>query len=259
MFFYITLHEIETSSVRDHRFDPFNRKAELYQTWHLAEIEPVDSGDDESFWARQGFSVRGAPYSGTQFRSEESRTVVDPQITFAVPQTTFDRDRLTLQFDLHFWESDRRRDTQKVRALFADQTLDYLTDAFDKLGKDDKAARKALNQWIDSNWKDIVTGLVGAAAPAAAGVMSNYNLLPLLEILVKMAAAEGDDYHGMQRYLIDFERTDNDDDSFRWRAYTPSAEGKWRRGTGKEALKTRMSDASGKTSYATELRVRVVD
>lgn len=130
--------------MKDHPAAPFNRAVELYQTWHLCSLDPLVPDDAEPLakWARQGFSVRGAPDNGTSFRCE-SITVVDPQITFGLSDAALeDGTRTRHRFDVHYWESDGS--TEKVRSVFSNTTLNYLRRAWELAKEDEKKAKAAL-------------------------------------------------------------------------------------------------------------------
>ena len=259
MFFYITLHKIEALKVKDHPWDPFNRKVELFQTWHLCEIDPVKPPEEDSQvsnWARQGFSVRGAPNSGSSFGNGDIRTVVDPQITFGLPDDLMKvGERRLFRFDVHYWEADQTG-ADKVRALFADSTLSYMTKAWEAAKEDEEKAKEQLASWIKDNWQDIAKGLVGAASPAALGIVSKFNLLELIESLVSLALNQGSDYHQMHRYVFELRGVDG---GLEWRVIAPTSDADFKTGEGSLAVKEDVSDSGGSNLYKTEFRFRVLE
>lgn len=259
MFFYITLHSISTEIVCDKWWDPFNRRVELFQTWRLCELDPLISPADpeqKAHWVRQGFSLRGAPNDGTSFAENESRDVVDPQITFGFPAKLIKEERGGLfRFDVHYWEADNTG-ADKVRALFADSTLSYMTQAWKVANQDEEAAKTELARWLTDNWKEIVTGLIAAAAPAAAGVIAKFNLLQLVEVLGKVALNQGANYHEMHRYIFEIKGTGS---NVRWRVISPTQNYEWVKGEGNTKVVEKVKDAPQDNVYSTEFRFRVVD
>ena len=256
MFFYITLHKINVLGLSDHPADPFNRSIELYQTWHLTALDPLieDENAQRATWARQGFSVRGAPDDGTSFR-KEAITVVDPQITFGFDDAALVNGTKTrYRFDAHYWESDGS--SEKVRSIFSDMTLQYLRRAWDVAKHDEKRAKQVLSQWLDQNWKSVATKLVGAASPAGLGVLSQLNVLPLLDAILDVAKSNGDDYHQMHRFTF---QTVGTGGGLRWRAVSPSQTAPWMEGPGTQRVVERVRDGSGRNQYDVEWRFRVID
>ena len=255
MFFYITLHKINVLALSDHPADPFNRSIELYQTWHLSALDPSSPASGlRGNWARQGFSVRGAPDDGTSFR-RESITVVDPQVTFGFEDAALQRGMQTrYRFDAHYWESDGS--SEKVRSIFSDGTLQYLRRVWEVAKENDQRAKQSLSQWLDENWKKIAMSLVGAASPAALGVVTRFNVLPLLDILVETAKSNGDDYHQMHRFVFETVGTGG---SLRWRVISPSLTPGWLEGPGTQRIVERVRDSNGQNQYDVEWRFRVID
>lgn len=258
MFFYITLHSIMANKVNDHGWDPFNKRVELFQTWHLCELDPLIQSEapaQTAKWARQGFSLRGAPSGGSSFGKNETRDLVDPQITFGFPDELLNENsRALFRFDAHYWEADKKG-AAKVRALFADSTLEYMTNAWKAANQDEEAAKAAVVSWLEQNWQDIVMGLVGVASPAAKGVLSTFNLLPFVELLAKLALNQGSDYHQMQRYIFDLQGTG---DNIKWRVISPSRTYDWITGEGLIKTKEVVQDQRAGNEYETEFRFRVL-
>lgn len=258
MFFYITLHRVTAHQISDHPADPFNRRAELYQTWHLCQLDALieDPTAPIARWARQGFSLRGAPDDGTSYAAGDEIHVVDPQITFGLSEAALEAGkRSRYRFDVHYWESDGSA-TEKVRGAFSDATLNYLEQAWRLAKEDETKALAALEDWFDSNWQDIARKLVGAASPAALGVITSMNLLPLLDAILAFARSNGDDYHQMHRFVLDLRGTGG---SLEWRVVSPSATNEWTVGPGMQRVVEGVRDGSGRNEYETEWRIRVID
>ncbi|MEZ4438917.1 MAG: hypothetical protein R3B72_07500 [Polyangiaceae bacterium] len=261
MFFYITLHAITPHALEDNPHDLFDRRAELYQTWVLTQLEDAENLDSSAKWGRQGFSTRHAPDGATSFRKPdedkpgERVRVIDPQITFALPEKLTKR---TYRFDAHYWESDNGNATKKVRALFADPTLRYMVKAWEAASEDHDKARKHLLEWIDDNWKNIAEGLVAYAVPAAGGVVSRYNILELVEAIVKLAASGADDYHQHHRFIFQIIQ---DGDAPKWRVISPSGDNgtAFKKGYGTQKVVETVRADAGDTRYDVEWRFRLLE
>jgi len=254
VFAHTTLHKITTDTVSDHPFDPFNRKVELYQTWQLAALESLEPGNESSKWARQGFSTRGAPDGAPSFGAGDSRYVVDPQIALGLPKLS-KGERRAYRFDVHYWESDKS--SEKVRAVFSDTTLSYMARAWEVARADEAKALDLLTGWFDENWEGILTGLVGAASPAALGVITKYNVLPLLDALFKYVKNNGDDYHQMHRYVVEYQ---GKSDGLKWQVTSPSrGPSGWMDSPSKHQVVENVSDAANSNQYRAEWVFRVVD
>lgn len=253
MFIQLVLHKIHAIKISDHPFDPFNRRSELYQTWQLAALEEIEPGKESARWARQGFSTRGAPDDGSSFAKGEARDVVDPQISLGLPDLK-EGEVVRYRFDVHYWESDTA--TEKVRGVFSDATLEYMTKAWKAAGEDEAKARKSLGEWLDKNWEGVAKGMITAASPTAAGVLAAYNVLPLLEQLFVFVRSSADDYHQMHRFVLEVRRRDG---AYHFQVTSPSSGASGWFQPGKIGLREPVSDATGDNAYVTEWRFRLID
>ena len=121
MFIQFTLNKVAAEKVYDNPYNPFDTDCELYQTWQLCDLDPLVPSDRRptSNWARQGFSITGAPDDGLSLAEGESRKIDDPHITFCLPELGEGEIR-RFRLDMHWWESDYS--SAKVRGAFTDPT-----------------------------------------------------------------------------------------------------------------------------------------
>jgi hypothetical protein len=220
MFLRFSLHRATAERVGDQPGDPFNRESELYQTWQLCTLDPLDPGDraPKSNWARQGFSVTGAPDDGVGFDDQTRRILDDPSIAFALkPESIVEGQTYVYRLDVHWWESDGS--SEQVRAAFSDATLSVLAKAWRASSEKEKAARAALRSWLGEKPERVVQGAVKATAVTATSwVGLGFNALPLFELIVDALQSQSDDYIAMHRFLIQLTRKDGE---LRWRVIPP--------------------------------------
>jgi hypothetical protein len=220
MFIRFSLHKATAERVGDQPGDPFNRESELYQTWQLCTLDPLDPNDQapKSNWARQGFSVTGAPEDGVGFGDHSHRVLDDPNIAFALkPEAIAEGKTLTYRLDIHWWESDGS--SEQVRAAFSDSTLAVLVKAWKASADKEKAGRAALKSWIDGKSERVVkTAVRAASVTATSWVGMGFNALPLFEMIVDALKSESDDYITMHRFVIELKRADG---NLVWRVIPP--------------------------------------
>lgn len=220
MFIRFSLHKATAERVADQPGDPFNRESELYQTWQLCTLNPLDPSDQapKSNWARQGFSVTGAPDDGVGFNDHSRRVLDDPSIAFALkPEAIVEGQQHTYRLDIHWWESDGS--SEEVRAAFSDSTLGVLVKAWKASADKDKASRAALKSWLNSKSERVVKNAVRTAAVTATSwVGMGFNALPLFELIVDVLKNESDDYIGMHRFVIEMKRENG---NVLWRVIPP--------------------------------------
>ncbi|KYF85768.1 hypothetical protein BE20_09590 [Sorangium cellulosum] len=261
MFMHFTVHEIKAHKVQDHPFDPLNRRVELYQTWHLSEIDPLVPLADRpaSSWSRLGFSTRGGPDDGVSFREGEARTVVDPQIIFGLPDDAFASGKRTrFVIDYHHWESDGS--TAKVRAAFSNSTLAYLLKVWKESHADQAASRARLEGWLKDNWQQVLKGAIAAAGMASSPwVAVGTSILPVVELLVDVAKNNSDEYLDMHRFVVEL-NGEGAPGQTRWRVVPPSGEAPdWVTGQGKQEFVARAADAGGHNKFDVRYAFRMID
>ena len=220
MFLRFSLHKAMAERVGDQPGDPFNRESEFYQTWQLCTLDPLDPGDREpkSNWARQGFSVTGAPQDGVGFNDQTRRILDDPSIAFALkPESIAEGQTYVYRLDVHWWESDGS--SEQVRAAFSDATLNVLVKAWRSSAEHEKAARTALRSWLEGKPERVVQNAVKATAVTATSwVNMGFNALPLFELIVDALQNQADDYIAMHRFLLQMTRKDG---QLLWRVIPP--------------------------------------
>jgi hypothetical protein len=260
MFMHFTIHGIKAWEVQDHPWDPLNTEVELYQTWHLAELEPVDASPKAN-WARQGFSVRGAPDSGTSYSEGQTRIVTDPQITFGLGEHVFKAGaRSCFRLDFHHWESDDGDATEKVRAAFTDNTLKQLVGAWSAAKGDSVRVRAKLEDWIKNNYKNTLkSGIAAAGAATSPWVAAGMDLLPAIELLVDVLKNQGDNFFDMHRFIIAIDGT-GDEKAVKWRVTPPNGVAPaWTTGQGKQDFAVRIENANGKNKLDARYVFRMID
>lgn len=260
MFMHFTIHGIKALKVYDRPFDPFNKGVELYQTWHLSEIEPLVPLADKpaSSFARLGFSTRGGPDGGVSFRAEESMVVVDPQIIFGLPDESFAKDKRTrFVVDYHHWESDNS--TQKIRAAFSNGTLKFLLQVWKDAQGDQAAARAKLDGWLKNNWQEVLNGALAAAGVASSPwVAAGMSVLPLVDLLVDVARHNSDDYIDMHRFVVELSG-EGSAGATRWRVIPPDgAAPEWVTGQGKQEFIARARDGAGRNIFDVRYAFRMI-
>lgn len=220
MFLRFSLHKAKALKVSDHPLDPFNRVSEFYQTWQLSDLEHLEDKDDASVrFARQGFSASGAPDDGVSFDNGQSRVLDDPTIAFVLPELA-DGQKRTYRLDIHYWESDQS--SEKVRAAFTDSTLKVLLKAYAESGQNEAAAKAALSSWLrDNDAKLVKQALAAAAVTEGSWVGVGLALLPLLHLVVDVVKSNSDDYIGLHKFVLQFDKPSGQ--AVRWRLSSPSA------------------------------------
>jgi hypothetical protein len=216
MFFHFCIHQIQAEAIQDHPFDPFDSAIELYQTWHLAQLENIND-TSPSAWARQGSSSRGAPDDGVNVRRGTNLIVTDPQITLGLDDRAITQGHeQQFRLDFHHWDSDSS--TEKVRAAFTDITLNYMVSAFKAAREDAAAARAALERWIAGEWEAARKAIPTAVAATGPWTAVGLNLLPMLELLVDVLRKDGDDYLDAHRFVLQHRGTGT---SVEWQVTSP--------------------------------------
>lgn len=256
MFMHFIIHSIKADRVFDSLLDDC---VELYQTWHVSHLVPGTDAGADSHGARLGFSTRGAPDDGVHFRSSEIRVVVDPQITIAQPECAFDKGaRSMYSVDYYHWESDRS--TETVRAAFSNATLARLMTAWRAAQGDERAARAALDSWLKADAERALLASLSAAGLAAAPwVPVGMSMLPILKLLTGLAAQDGDDFIGTDRFVVEIEGTGVEADT-RWRVIPPDGRhGDWVKGQGKQSFTVRVEDARGLNIFEVRYVFRMID
>ena len=130
-----------------------------------------------------------------------------------------------------------------------------MTYAWQAAQENEEDAKQKLVNWLQENWQDIAIGLVGAVSPAATGVISQFNLFPLVEALASVAMNQGATYHRMHRYIFELRGTGN---SVSWRVISPSNTYAYVDGEGLLKVTEQVADETGKNKYDTEFRFRVL-
>jgi len=257
-FLSITLHEIQSKKVAENDWWPGNTAIELYQTWQMYELRTIE-GTETATWGRQGFSTRGGLRGYTRFHDKSLRTVIDPQITLAINTDTLpaNGDFRRIELRVHHWEQNDGESTQRVRSLFSDPSMQVLVNAWVAAEANEEKARNTLNSWVSSNWQTLAARLIEAAAPAAAGVVSTLNLLPLLGLVVDVARHQADRYFSEDRIIIGI-RKDNENRVI-WKVDGPGlAPGAEIAGTGMCEAKTTIRDADNSNVLDALYRVRLI-
>ncbi|WP_437963114.1 hypothetical protein WMF04_25585 [Sorangium sp. So ce260] len=258
---HFTIHGIQAREVQDHPWDPFNKKAEIYQTWHLSEIEPLVPLADRpvSGWTRLGFSTRGGPDEGVSFKAGEARTVVDPQIIFGLPDEVFASGKRTrFVVDYHHWESDGS--TAKVRAAFSNSTLAYLLKVWKESRGDQAAARAKLDGWLKDNWQETLKAAIAAAGVASSPwVAVGTSILPVVDLIVEVARNNSDEYLDMHRFVVEL-NGEGAAGQTRWRVIPPAGTAlDWITGQGKQEFVVRARDAGGRNTFDIRYAFRMID
>lgn len=261
MFMHLTIHGIKAWRASDNSFDPFDNSIELYQTWHLSELEPLAPMEAQptSLGARLGFSLRGAPSDGVRFRNGETRIVVDPQITFGLSDkafTTGQRSRYVI--DYYHWESDKS--TETVRTAFSNPTLDRLLKVWKAAGEDEAKARAQLEAWMKDNGENLLKAALSAAGVAASPwVMVGTSILPIINLLMNVARRNGDDFIDAHRFVMEIEGAGAEDKT-RWRVIPPSgAPSPWVQGQGKQDFAVRAQDGQNRNVLDVRYVFRMID
>ncbi|WP_437910791.1 hypothetical protein WME95_24170 [Sorangium sp. So ce327] len=261
MFMHFTIHGIKAHRVSDQTFDPFNKAVELYQTWHLSEIEPLIplANKPVGSWTRLGFSARGGPDDGVSFRSGDARIVVDPQIIFGLPDAVFARDnKARFVLDYHHWESDSS--TARVRAAFSNGTLEFLLKVWKESNRDQAAARAKLEGWFKDNWQQVLkTAIAVSGVAASPWVAVGTSILPVVDLLVDVAKHNSDDYLDMHRFAVEL-NGEGTPGASKWRVIPPSgATPPWITGQGKQEFVVRTQDGDGRNVYDVRYAFRMID
>lgn len=261
MFMHFTIHGIKAYKVQDHPWDPINKRVELYQTWHLSDIEPLVPLADKpvSSWTRLGFSTRGGPDDGVSFTAGEERVVVDPQIIFGLPDAAFVSGKKTrFVIDYHHWESDGS--TEKIRAAFSNTTLAYLMKVWKEAHGDQAAARARLEGWLKDNWQQTLKGAIAAAGVASSPWLAvGMSVLPVIDLLVDVAKNNGDEYLDMHRFVVEL-NGEGAAGQTRWRVIPPSGTTPaWITGQGKQEFIARAQDGGGHNTFDVRYAFRMID
>lgn len=259
MFLRFSLHKASAERVADQPGDPFNRESELYQTWQLCTLDPLDPNDRQpkSNWARQGFSVTGAPEDGVGFNDHTRRILDDPSIAFALkPESVVEGQTHVYRLDVHWWESDGS--SEQVRAAFSDATLSVLAKAWRSSSEKEKAARSALRSWLDAKPEQVVKNAVKATAVTATSwVGIGFNALPLFELVVDALQNQSDDYITMHRFLIQITRKD---DQLLWRVIPPGVSiTDWRPTNSVQRLQVAFADGENRNVGTADYACLVLD
>jgi hypothetical protein len=258
MFVQFTLNKIEARKIRDNPYNPLDKKSEFYQTWQICDLDrlvPLEN-NPKSDWARQGFSVKGAPDDGTSFAKGELRRVDDPHITFNLP-TLKDGEIRRFRFDMHWWESDSS--TEKVRGVFTDSTLKVLVKAWKAANQDKAAAKELLEKWLRENTGDIAKAVAKAAHIAGQPwVAVAFNMLPLFELIIDVVRNNSDDYLAMHRFILEIAKEQK---TIKWRVISAGVEDvpSWYEGEGTQKITREMSDADGENVVIATYRCRILE
>jgi hypothetical protein len=252
--------------VSEENLDPINTDIELYQTWYLAALAPLDGADDSiegkrHLAARQGFSTTGAPDTGTSFAAKQQRIVNDPYALFEVNPYHFEANRASaFQLDFHHWENDAASAARQVRGAFTDQTLKYMDAAWKAANGDRDKAKKALVDWLNANGKTALEdGLRLAGLITSPWVKLATELAPVVPLILDYLKEQGDDYFGMHRFGIKILGGGTPQTS-KWRVIPPSGEASgWITGEGRVETVQDIRDASGRNWLKARYVFRVVD
>jgi hypothetical protein len=264
MFIHFTLHDVTPVRTFENFLDS---TVEVYQTWLMTRLEPLIADpksvlaaeQQKAELARTGYSVRGAPDDGVSLRAPGSAMLVlDPQISFELPEDAIEKDRRYL-FRLQFfwWESDNG--TEKVRATFADPTLQVLVAALKATNEDAVAAKAVATKWLDENWKKILdAGAVAAGVGANPWISVGLQLLPGVEALLKMALNHGDTLLDRHAFVMSTVGTGT---SIEWHVIPPSGEaGKRITGIGTQSFDdVLVREGSGHTELKGSYVFRIMD
>ncbi len=171
LFMNLSLNQITAIKVYDRPGDPFDKSAELFQTYSISELDvlggtssnelkagdkaakavdvaaakeegkkgdvaPAKVGEAKAAWMRLGFSTGGAPGGGVKFKKNDVKKVIDRILTFAAPRALTDGQTRRFRLDFHSWESDGASATRNVRAAFSDSNLSALVKAYEAAGGD---------------------------------------------------------------------------------------------------------------------------
>lgn len=206
----IHLHEVVAEQVDEYSWWPGNTAIELYQTWSLSDLERLSSdpgaGVEEARWSRLGFSTRGGLRGFRRFRNGDRENVIDPVLTLALSEAMKPGDERLLSFDVHHWEQNDASTTEKVKLLSSNESLKTLITMWRTAREDQDRARLGLDVWLEENLDDIAKLALESVAPAAAGVATAFNLIPLLEILFRMALDQADRHLSSHRVLVGLRR-----------------------------------------------------
>ena len=83
----------------------------------------------------------------------------DPRIRYELP------DDSRIRLDMHFWESDGREATRAVKTAFANDTLQFLKQAWEDASRDVDSARQGLSSWLDENAENLIKSGIAVIAP----------------------------------------------------------------------------------------------
>ena len=86
--------------------------------------------------------------------------------------------------------------------------------------------------------------------------MTQFNVLPLLDVLLDLAKSNGDDHHQMHRFVFETRGTGT---TVQWRVTAPSSASPWVDGSGEQRIIERVRSAGGNNIYDVEWRFRVID
>lgn len=264
MYFTFTIKSIEPLGVHDNPFVLLDKRMELYQTWQLTGLEKLEDSEDVlSKFVRQGFSVKGADVgAGSHFRQDDGIVKVwDPTISFSLPKLNSDDSERTYRLDVHHWEHDKRLSTNKVRATFSDSTLEIVRQAWIAANQDEEAAKKALFDYLkNANFQDIIqSNILNNLLPVPKWVQSATNLIPLLELIVRLISNNSDDYIDQHRLIFQIRRVENG--QIIWRFNSDQNEiNTWNtNGEGTQLIPFTSRDRTGKIRYKVVYQVRVMD
>jgi len=257
MFIQFVLNKIYAKEIQDMPYNPFDKKSEFYQTWQLCDLDPLIPLEKEakSNWARQGFSLGGAPDSGIEFSKGEERRVDDPQITFKLPPLKKGEIR-RFRLDIHWWESDLS--TEKVRGVFTSSALKLLIKSWKKANEDNAKAKDLLEKWIKENMSDVIKGVLKAASLSGTPWISvACNMLPLFELILDVVRNNTDDYLARHSFILEIQKTE---ESMRWRTIYPGMQGdEWRTGEGTQKIVRELSDAEQGNVLIATYRCRILE
>jgi hypothetical protein len=296
LFVNLNLNQIHALKVRDKPLDPFNRSAELFQTYSISELEPlggvaaseVSAGDKKAkavdvaaakeeakkdevtpakpgevkaAWMRLGFSTSGAPGSGVAFKKDEIKQVIDPLMTFGAPRDLAEGQTRRFRFDVHWWEADGSSDARNVRAAFSDSNLSALVKAYEAAGEDGRQAKERVLSWLTQNKDEALTkALATAGTGAAPWIEVGLALRPVLGLLFSVihGLVGGVDAIASEALLLSMK---NDHGQLAWRLIDLRSDDLtgWTSGVGKQDLVTAVRSSNGKHHYVPTYKVRVID
>lgn len=255
-----TLNEIEDVKHRDGI-----GRAEFFQTWQITELQGLDSQASSATGvaARQGYSLAGAPNEGRKFKKGQTIVVNDPTFTFALPELEVGGVK-AYRLDLHFWEADNKKSTEKIRQVYNDSTLNTLVSAYQANSEDQEKTLSDLNDWLEENGtsavNDALSTIGGAAATAAAPwVALGIKVLPVFKMLMQLALQRKDDY--INRITMVLNLNQKSETELAWRVTYPTdsdAIPQWIVGEGVQKVNYQVSDASNKNVLNTEMRYKVI-